>query len=271
MSQHTAIAMTIAGSDSGGGAGVQADIKAISATGAFACSCITALTAQNTRGVDAIHPVPSGFLSQQINTVMGDLDVDAIKIGMLGDRATIETVVQALRQHRPRWVVLDPVMVTSNGDLLLAEEAVDALASTLLPLAQLFTPNLYEALVLLDEPRQPLPEEESVIAECAQRLYAKYGVACLVKGGRQHGEHSLDALCDENGLHIFSTPRIDTDNTHGTGCSLSASIASFLAQGHDLKTAVELAKAYIQSAIAAGAQQRIGRGHGPIDHFFSLR
>lgn len=249
---------------------MQADIKAISATGAFACSCITALTAQNTRGVDAIHPVPQAFLKQQIDTTLSDLDVGAIKIGMLGDRATIETVALALQQHRPRWLVLDPVMVTSNGDLLLAEDAVDALAQQLLPLAQLITPNLYEALVLLNEPRHPLPQEESIIADCAARLYKKYGVATLVKGGRQQGEHSVDALATEQGVNVLTTRRVETKNTHGTGCSLSASIASFLAQGLTLSDAVEQAKAYIQSAIEAGAHRNIGGGHGPIEHFFAL-
>lgn len=269
MSAAEPITLSIAGSDSGGGAGIQADIKAISATGGYACTAITALTAQNTRGVSGIHPVPVDFIRRQLDAVFDDLAVAAVKIGMLGDADTIRCVAQALGDHRPAHIVLDPVMVTSNGDLLLAESAIEALESELLPLASVITPNLPEALALLGRPRQPLPQDTGVIGECAEALVREKGVrAALVKGGRQTGEKSVDALATERGTEVLEAPRIDTPNTHGTGCSLSAAIASLLAQGESLDSAVHLAKRYISRAIEAGAGRRIGGGHGPVDHFY---
>ena len=271
MTHPTPITLTIAGSDSGGGAGIQADIKAISATGGYACSAITALTAQNTRGVTGIHPVPVAFIRQQLDTVFADLDIRAVKIGMLGDVDTIDAVADALRQHNPPLIVLDPVMVTSNGDMLLAQEAVDRLLQRLVPLADLITPNLPEAMTLLGLPGGGFPAAEEALDDIAQRLQALGARASLVKGGHQTGSNSTDVLAYSGGLQRYSTLRIHTPNTHGTGCTLSAAIASYLAQGEDIRNAVRRAKDYITAAIRAGDRLRVGGGRGPVDHFYHLR
>ncbi|MGB0866458.1 MAG: bifunctional hydroxymethylpyrimidine kinase/phosphomethylpyrimidine kinase [Granulosicoccaceae bacterium] len=270
MSLATAITLSIAGSDSGGGAGIQADIKAISATGGYACTAVTALTAQNTLGVQGISAVPVEFVRAQIDSVFDDMAVRAIKIGMLSDAATIECVATALEQHQPEVVVLDPVMVASSGDLLLQPEAVDALKARLLPLADLLTPNLYEAQVLLDERHRELPADENAMAEMSQRLDGLGAKAVLLKGGHAAAEQSTDALCIDGQVQLFSGPRIDTRNTHGTGCSLSSAIASYSAQGYSLTAAVEQAKRYISAAIAAADLLDVGAGAGPVNHFFAL-
>lgn len=267
-SSNTPIVLSVAGSDSGGGAGIQADIKAISATGSFACTVITALTAQNTQGVTGVMGIPGDFIEQQFDAVFSDIDIDAVKIGMLGDAATIRTVAAALRKHNPRFVVLDPVMVATSGDVLLAEDAIETLITELIPLADLITPNLPEARALLQaRPELNTAAEDDTAAHCKQLL--SYGCrSVLIKGGHQEADSSTDFWLDDNGLRTYSSPRIDTQNTHGTGCTLSASIASYLAQGLAMPEAIQQAKNYIQGAIEHADQLKIGQGSGPVHHFY---
>jgi len=260
----TAIAVTIAGSDSGGGAGIQADLKTFSALGVYGASVITALTAQNTTGVQGIHDVPPAFVARQIDSVFSDLSVDAVKIGMLSRAGVIEAVAGGLARYDVACVVLDPVMVAATGDRLLAQEAVDALRWTLLPKATLVTPNLPEAAALLGE---PAAEDEHAMCRQAERLLALGPKAVLLKGGHGTGRESVDILLDSNGVRRFSAPRIDTFNTHGTGCTLSSAIAAGLAKGLWLHDAIAEAKAFISAAIRAASQLQIGRGHGPVHHF----
>ncbi|MCV6587736.1 MAG: bifunctional hydroxymethylpyrimidine kinase/phosphomethylpyrimidine kinase [Marinobacterium sp.] len=263
--------LTIAGSDSGGGAGIQADIKAISATGSYACSVITALTAQNTCGVQGIHPVPGDFIQQQADVLFNDIAIDAVKIGMLGDATTIATVAQLLRQYHPANIVLDPVMVATSGDPLLAADASTALIDQLLPLADVVTPNLPEALALLGLPQTQLPKSEDDIAILGQQLLELGCKSVLIKGGHQSGEQSCDYWYGEAEQAGFCMPRHDTANTHGTGCTLSSAIASFMAQGYSITQAIGQAKQYISAAIATADQLDVGKGHGPVDHFYHLR
>jgi hydroxymethylpyrimidine/phosphomethylpyrimidine kinase len=263
----TAIAVTIAGSDSGGGAGIQADLKTFSALGVYGASVITALTAQNTLGVQGIHDVPPAFVTQQIDSVFSDLAVNAVKIGMLSQPAIIETVAEGLERHRATQVVLDPVMVAASGDRLLVPEAVDALRQVLLPKALLVTPNLPEAAAILDE---PLAQDEQAMCRQAERILALGPRAVLVKGGHGAGHESTDILMDAEGVRRFTAPRIDTCNTHGTGCTLSSAIAAGLARGLPLDDAVATAKRFISAAISASSQLQIGRGHGPVHHFHAL-
>jgi hydroxymethylpyrimidine/phosphomethylpyrimidine kinase len=260
----TAIAVTIAGSDSGGGAGIQADLKTFSALGVYGASIITALTAQNTMGVQGIHNVPPDFVAQQIDSVFSDLEVRAVKIGMLSQPAIIEAVAEGLQRYSQTQVVLDPVMVAASGDRLLAPEAVDALRYVLLPRALLVTPNLPEAAALLDEPQA---EDEQAMCRQAERILALGPQAVLVKGGHGTGRESTDILMDTQGVRSFSTPRIETRNTHGTGCTLSSAVAAGLAKGLPLADAVAAGKDFISAAIGASAQLHIGRGHGPVHHF----
>ena len=270
MREHTPIVLTVAGSDSGGGAGIQADIKAISATGSYACSVITALTAQNTLGVTGIFTVPAAFIRQQLDAVFCDLDVQAVKIGMLGDSKTIECIAKAMHDYRPKHIVLDPVMVATSGDLLLPKEAIDSLKSLLIPMASIITPNVPEAIALMDHHQNNLPNTEQGLVHLATELTALSTAAVLVKGGHQKTSNSIDIFVHENQLERLSAPRTDTRNTHGTGCSLSSAIASYLAQGDGLFDAVKKAKTYISHAIAAADRLDIGRGHGPVHHFFAL-
>lgn len=260
----TAIALTIAGSDSGGGAGIQADLKTFSALGVYGASVITALTAQNTLGVQGIHDVPPAFVTQQIDSVFSDLTVNAVKIGMLSQPAVIEAVAEGLTGHDATQVVLDPVMVAASGDRLLAPEAVDALRRVLLPKALLVTPNLPEAAALLEE--TPACDEQAMCRQ-AERILALGPGAVLVKGGHGTGYESMDILMDAQGVRRFTAPRIDTRNTHGTGCTLSSAIAAGLAKGLPLGDAVATAKSFISAAIGASDQLHIGRGHGPVHHF----
>jgi hydroxymethylpyrimidine/phosphomethylpyrimidine kinase len=260
----TAIAVTIAGSDSGGGAGIQADLKTFSALGVYGASVLTALTAQNTRGVQAIHDVPPAFIGQQIDSVFSDLDVRAVKIGMLSQPAVIEAVAAGLERHGAERVVLDPVMVAASGDPLLAPEAVETLRQVLIPRALLVTPNLPESAAILGE---SVAETEEAMRGQAERIMRLGPKAVLVKGGHASGPESADILLDGTGLHRFTGPRVATRNTHGTGCTLSSAIAAGLAKGMDLLSAVEAAKAYIGAAIAASDRLRIGHGHGPVHHF----
>jgi hydroxymethylpyrimidine/phosphomethylpyrimidine kinase len=263
----TAIAVTIAGSDSSGGAGIQADLKTFSALGVYGASVITALTAQNTRGVQGIHDVPPAFVARQIDSVFSDLVVNAVKIGMLSQPAVIEAVASGLDRHDARAVVLDPVMIAASGDALLVPEAIATLRSVLLPRALLVTPNLPEAAALLGE---VVARNEAVVAAQAERIRALGPRAVLIKGGHAEGAESVDILLDEEGFQRVAAPRIATRNTHGTGCTLSSAIAAGLARGASLREAVSAAKAYISAAIGASDQLAIGHGHGPVHHFHAI-
>jgi hydroxymethylpyrimidine/phosphomethylpyrimidine kinase len=260
----TPIALTIAGSDSSGGAGIQADLKTFAAFGVFGASVITALTAQNTTGVSGIHQVPAAFVTAQIDAVFSDLAVGAVKIGMVAQPENIDAIVAGLKRWSPQHVVLDPVMVATSGDRLLAAEAVDALRTKLIPLASVITPNLPEAAALLDEPEAV---SEAAIENQGQRLLALGCNAVLIKGGHGQGTESIDYLIGPEGTMALAAPRIATQNTHGTGCSLSSAIAAGLARGEDLERAVRNAKAWVSAAIASADRFSVGHGHGPIHHF----
>ena len=260
----TAIAVTIAGSDSGGGAGIQADLKTFSALGVYGASLITALTAQNTRGVVAIHDVPAEFITAQIDAVFSDLKVAAVKIGMLSRPAAIEAVAAGLERWSQVNVVLDPVMVAASGDRLLAPAAIDVLKRILIPRALVLTPNLPEAAALLDA---PLAETESEMRAQAEKLLALGPRTVLIKGGHASGPESVDLLVSPSATARLIAERIATTNTHGTGCTLSAAIAAGLAKGQRLAEAVSDAKAYVTEAIRAADELTISAGHGPVHHF----
>lgn len=263
----TPIALTIAGSDSGGGAGIQADLKAFSALGAYGCSVITALTAQNTVGVTGIMDVPPDFVTQQLSAVFNDIKVDAVKIGMLSRPETILEVAQGLKTYKPRQVVLDPVMVAKSGDALLQPDAVASLRENLLPLATVVTPNLPEAAVLLGRETAIGRDDMEEVAGGLQSLGAG---AVLLKGGHLGGADSSDLLFDGQECRWLEAVRIETRNTHGTGCTLSSAIAALLARGYALQAAVEGAKAYIAEAIAQADSLDVGQGHGPVHHFHAF-
>ena len=298
----TPVALTIAGSDSSGGAGIQADLKTFAAFGVYGASAITALTAQNTKGVTGIHAVPADFVTAQIDAVFSDLDsnmvsiwlctrndaignlavmaaamgvsgtnrgwpdlaVGAVKIGMVAQAASIDAIAAALSRWKPRHIVLDPVIVATSGDRLLASEAVDALRKKLMPLASVITPNLPEAAALLDE---PIAHSEAEIESQGRRLLALGCRAVLIKGGHGEGAESIDYLVDAEKTIALAAPRVATRNTHGTGCSLSSAVAAGLAKGETLEPAVRSAKAWISAAIAAADRFSVGHGHGPIHHF----
>jgi hydroxymethylpyrimidine/phosphomethylpyrimidine kinase len=261
------IALTIAGSDSSGGAGIQADLKTFAAFGVYGASVITALTAQNTQGVSGIHQVPAEFVTAQIDAVFADLDVKTVKIGMVAERAVIEAIAAGLERWTPGRVVIDPVMVATSGDRLLASDAVDALRKKLIPRADIITPNLPEAAALLDE---ETASGAAAIESQGKRLLAMGCGAVLIKGGHGHGAESIDYLIRDAGVVALPAPRIATKNTHGTGCSLSSAIAAGLAKGDELETAVRKAKAWISAAIAAAGRINVGHGHGPIHHFHAF-
>jgi hydroxymethylpyrimidine/phosphomethylpyrimidine kinase len=270
MNQHKrySTVLTIAGSDSGGGAGIQADLKTISANGCFGASVITALTAQNTLGVTGIHPVPVDFVAAQMDAVLGDIGADAVKIGMLFSPELIRTVAEGLARHGVGTIVLDPVMVAQSGDKLLQDEAIAALKRELIPMATLITPNLPEAAVLLGRDIDTPDEARSAATELA-------GLGCenvLVKGGHLESGDSDDCLFlgPENHVVALRGERIPTRNNHGTGCTLSSAIAANLARGESVEKAVRHAKEYISGAIRAGAAYVIGKGHGPVHHFFKF-
>ena len=260
--------LTIAGSDSGGGAGIQADLKTFSALGCFGMSVITALTAQNTRVVTGIFQVPPEFIAEQMDAVLEDIGVDAVKIGMLHSPEVIGTVAEKLVQWKCPNVVLDPVMVSKSGDKLLRDDAVKALKQRLIPLATLITPNLPEASVLLNRPVETVGDMETA----ARDLGALGCANVLVKGGHLTGEQSGDLLYTkkENVMIPLVGERIDTENSHGTGCTLSSAIAANLARSMPLEAAVKLAKVYITHALRAGAEYRIGQGHGPVHHYYKF-
>lgn len=263
----TPIALTIAGSDSGGGAGIQADLKTFSALGVYGASVIAALTAQNTREVRAIFDVAPDFIAAQMDCVFDDLDVGATKIGMLSQPTVIERVAEVLRTRKISPVVLDPVMVAKSGDNLLQPEAVATLRRDLLPLATVITPNLPEAAALLGQVPARNEEEMRATAAALLDLGAK---AVLLKGGHLDSDKSIDLFFDGTTTLALPAKRVATKNTHGTGCSLSSAIAAYLARGFALDEAIGGAKTYISNAIAAADSLTIGQGHGPVHHFHAL-
>ena len=260
----TAIAVTIAGSDSGGGAGIQADLKTFSALGVYGASILTAITAQNTRGVTAIHDVPPHIIAAQIDAVFADLAVAAVKIGMLSSPLAIGAVAAGLDRFRQAQVVLDPVMIATSGDRLLAPDAVVALKRDLIPRALVVTPNLHEAAALTS---LPLAQNEGEMRAQADALLALGAKAVLVKGGHAQSAHAVDLLVTPAAAARFSAEKIETQNTHGTGCTLSAAIAAGLAKGARLAEAVADAKAYVTAALAAADDLSVGHGRGPVHHF----
>ena len=262
----TPIAVTIAGSDSSGGAGIQADLKTFAALGVYGASVIAALTAQNTRGVTGIHDVPAEFIAAQIDAVFSDLDVGAVKIGMLSQVAAIEAVAQGLARHKAKSIVLDPVMVATSGDRLLSPDAVSALRKELIPRALVVTPNLPEAAALTGA---TIARNETEMEVQARQILALGARNVLIKGGHGDGAESVDLLIGQGAVVRLSAKRIATRNTHGTGCTLSSAIAASLAKGLDLAAAAHDAKAYVTSAIAATDQLHVGHGNGPLHHFFA--
>jgi hydroxymethylpyrimidine/phosphomethylpyrimidine kinase len=258
-----AIAVTIAGSDSGGGAGIQADLKTFSALGVYGASVITALTAQNTKSVAAIHDVPADFIAAQIDAVFSDLHPGAVKIGMLSNAAAIDTVAKGLERHHAHDVVLDPVMIATSGDKLLRDDAIDALRK-LMAQARLLTPNLPEAAALLGV---AVAGDEGEMRAQAEKLLALGAGAVLIKGGHGSEPDSVDLLLEGKTYKRFAAPRCATKNTHGTGCTFSSAIAAGLAKKLPLAEAVSDAKAYVSAAIAAADRLGVGTGNGPVHHF----
>ncbi len=263
--------LTIAGSDSGGGAGIQADLKTFSALGCYGMSVICALTAQNTRAVIGIYPVTPEFIGMQIDAIMEDIGVDAVKIGMLHSPDVIIAVTERLKHYRAPNIVIDPVMVSTGGDKLLQDDAVDALKSILFPIADVITPNLPEAAILLNQPVETLLSAGSSQLETACKNLSTFGAkAVVLKGGHSHSGLIVDLLytARDGSLKSFESERIDTPNTHGTGCTLSSAIAAHLAKGLPLEDAVLQSKIYINGALEAGAAYQLGNGHGPVHHFY---
>ena len=263
--------LTIAGVDPSGGAGVLADVKAMSALGAYACAVIAALTAQNTRVVTAIHTPPVDFVRRQIDTLFEDVRIASVKVGMLGTAAVTREVADGMAKWRPPFLVLDPVMVSKSGDPLLLADAAAMLREALLPLANIVTPNLPEAGVLLD---QRAPETRKEMQRACEKLREMLPHSSerwvLLKGGHLPGDEALDLLFDGDRMYELTAPRIDTKNTHGTGCTLSSAIAALLPQRPDVAAAVRDAKQYLTRAIAATHRLDVGSGHGPVHHFHAL-
>jgi len=259
--------VSIAGIDPSGGAGVLADVKTFSALGVYGCGIVAALTAQNTRSVTGIHEVPPAFLALQLETLFSDVRVDAVKIGMLATRELIGVVAEALDRHRPRFVVLDPVMVAKSGDRLLRPDAIEALRRDLLPLATVVTPNLPEAGDLLGRTVTEAPDDMRTAARDLQALGAG---AVLLKGGHGTGDRLTDLLLADGRNVFISAERVRTANTHGTGCTFSSAIAALLPRRPTLEAAVREAHAYVHAAIVAADRLRVGGGHGPLHHFHAL-
>jgi hydroxymethylpyrimidine/phosphomethylpyrimidine kinase len=263
-------ALTIAGVDPSGGAGVLADVKAFSALGAYACAVIAALTAQNTRAVTAVLPIAPEFIARQIDTLFADVRIDAVKIGMLGEAPVIATVAERLAHWKAERVVLDPVMVAKSGDALLAKAAVGALREALVPIALVITPNLPEAGVLLESRG---PETVKEMTRAAERLHALMGSGerwVWLKGGHLPGGDATDLLFNGDRMIELSQPRVATKNTHGTGCTLSAALAALLPRWPDVPAAAKRAKEYLTQALHHADQLEVGQGHGPVHHFHAL-
>ncbi len=257
--------LTIAGSDSGGGAGIQADLKTFSACGCYGMSAITAITAQNTCGVTDIHPVPVATIEAQIRAVMDDIGADAVKIGMLHSKEVIQCVAATLAAYDCKSVVLDPVMVATSGDPLIEKDAIAVMKEQLLPKVQLITPNIPEAEILAGG---KITGDKDVIA-VAQQLSETFSLSVLVKAGHLQGERLIDVLWEKKHrkMYTFENRRLATQNTHGTGCTLSSAIAAHLARGLSLAESILQAEKYLHGAIAAGTEYGIGKGHGPVHHF----
>lgn len=258
--------LTIAGSDSGGGAGIQADIKAISAMGCYAASAITAITVQNTLGVQAVHPVPLDILRGQIDAVLSDIGADAIKIGMLHSSEVVNLVAEMIEKYQIRNIVLDPVMVSTSGHRLIEEDAVEVIKTRLMPLARVITPNVPEAEILAGCKIAGEDEFEAI----ARRLSDNGNVSVLMKAGHLSGDSLVDYFynAEDDTITRLQSKRVQTKNTHGTGCTLSSAFAASLAKGENLTDAAILAKRYIEQAIISGAEYEIGKGHGPVNHGF---
>ncbi len=261
--------LTIAGSDSGGGAGIQADIKTISACGCYAASAITAVTVQNTVGVEAVHPIPLEIIEGQIEAVLSDIGADAIKVGMMHSSEVVAVVCRLLDKYAIKNVVIDPVMVATSGHRLIEESAINALKEQLLPRARVITPNIPEAEILAGE----RISDQSQLPALARSLSMGGRVSVLLKAGHLSEDLLTDIFYNAESDQILelSSPRLTTPNTHGTGCTLSSAFAAMLARGMGLDDAARAAKEYITSAITSGAQFEIGKGHGPVDHFFANR
>ena len=255
--------LSIAGSDPSGGAGIQADIKTISALKGYAASVITAVTAQNTLGVQAVYPLPADIVRAQIESVMDDLNPDALKIGMVYDTAIAHTLTECLKKYRPRCVIYDPVMISTSGRRLMTEDTVRFIKDELFPLCTLLTPNLNEAAYLL---RYPVTDTEAM-KQAARELADRYHTAVLVKGGHLCGDEMCDVLYNKGTFSLFRQKKIESRNLHGTGCTLSSAIATFCAGGCELEEAVRRAKAYVSRAIDKGKDLHIGHGNGPLWHF----
>ncbi|HSI93350.1 MAG TPA: bifunctional hydroxymethylpyrimidine kinase/phosphomethylpyrimidine kinase [Jiangellaceae bacterium] len=259
----TPVVLSVAGSDPSGGAGIQADLNTFSALGAYGAAAITALTAQNTRGVTGVFPVPGGFVTAQLDAVLTDLDVRAVKTGMLGGPDVVDAVADAVVKYRIKKIVIDPVMVAASGDRLVSEETVAAIRDRLLPVATIVTPNLPEAAALLgwDE------VTSGTMTKAAEALLALGPEAALVKAGHADGPEAVDVLADPDGIREYRAPRINTRNTHGTGCTLASAIAARLAHGAPLRDSVDVGKRYVTAALRAADSLRIGKGNGPVHHF----
>lgn len=260
--------LTIAGTDSGGGAGVPADIKAISACGGYAMCVITAVTAQNTLGVSAIHSIPPEIISAQIDAVFSDMGVDSVKIGMLHNAETVEVVANCLKKHNAKNIVLDPVMVSTSGSNLLENQAVKTLIEKLFPLAKVVTPNVPEAEVILQEKINGQQDIENIVKKLSE--ISKTSV--LLKGGHFDDVDIFDVLYNVENKDVTKYPakKIITKNTHGTGCTLSSAIATYLSQGYSLEKSIFYAKKYLNEAIISGADYQFGKGHGPVNHFYKF-
>jgi hydroxymethylpyrimidine/phosphomethylpyrimidine kinase len=267
----TRVALTVAGSDPSGGAGIQADLKTFSALGVYGTAVLTALTAQNTRGVTGVHGVPAAFVGEQLRTLLDDVRVDATKLGMLGTAGVVHEVAAVLAERRPGPVVCDPVMVATSGDRLIDDDAVGAVRSALLPLSDLITPNVPEAAVLLGADPAGDPGE---LADQAVALLDLGPAAVLLKGGHLGGEESVDVLATPAGLTVTRRPRVATTGTHGTGCTLSSALAALAAlsppAGNDWRPLVEQARDYLQRALEGGRALHIGSGSGPVHHFAGI-
>ncbi|MFR9522984.1 MAG: bifunctional hydroxymethylpyrimidine kinase/phosphomethylpyrimidine kinase [Rikenellaceae bacterium] len=261
--------LTIAGSDSGGGAGIQADIKAISACGCYAASAITAVTVQNTVGVEAVHPIPLEVIEGQISAVLSDIGADAIKIGMMHSTEVVEVVSRQLDKFGVRNIVVDPVMVATSGHRLIEQSAIESLKANLLPRARVITPNIPEAEILVGESIT----DQSQLSDVARKLSMGGSVSVLLKAGHLTDDRLVDIFYNAETDEIveLASKRLTTPNTHGTGCTLSSAFAAMLAKGMELNDAARAAKEYINSAIISGAEFEIGGGHGPVDHFFAMR
>lgn len=259
--------LSIAGSDPSGGAGIQADLKAFAACRTYGMAVLTALTAQNTQGVSGIHPVPARFVADQIQAVLADVRVDAVKIGMIASAEIADAIADVLRDHTDVPIVLDPVMVAKGGHSLLATDAIDALKRGLLPIATVITPNLPEAAALLGEAEAT---DRPTMAQQAERLRSLGPKAVLVKGGHLELAESPDVLAERDGIAWFEAHRVETRNTHGTGCTLSSAIAAELGKGGNPRQAIGTAKRYLADAIAHAHELDVGSGHGPVHHFHAL-